>query len=36
MKVLVNHEQAYNVIINAINDAKKLTDYKTNNQWVSI
>lgn len=36
MKVLVNHEQAYNVIINAINDSKKLTDYKTNNQWVSI
>ena len=31
MKVLVNHDQAYQTIINAIEDAKNLTNYKTNN-----
>lgn len=36
MKVLVNHDQAYQTIINAIEDAKNLTNYKTNNQWASI
>lgn len=36
MKVQINHEKAYKIILSAIEDAKKLTDYKFNNRWASI
>ncbi|EQA6227455.1 restriction endonuclease, SacI family [Enterobacter ludwigii] len=36
MKVQISHEKAYEIILSAIEDAKRLTDYKFNSRWASI